>query len=127
MILVFLQNAYRKNGNGYRNREHWLGRMWLSHTGSRLKEMLPDGSQVYIENANPRVGKETNSMFPPDLKHMQKVIDEVNPDVILGCGKIAQKGLSEMGVEYISAPHPAWRALSRKETERICKEIQLIV
>jgi len=127
MILVFLQNAYRKNGNGYRNREHWLRRMWLSHTGSRLKEMLPDESQVYVANANPRVGKETGAVFPPDLEHMQKIIDEINPELILGCGKVAQKGLSEIGVEYVSAPHPAWRALSKKETERICKKIKLTV
>jgi len=101
--------------------------MWLSHTGSRLKEMLPDGSQVYVANANPKIGKETGAIFPPDLEHMQKVIDEINPELILGCGKIAQRGLSEMGIEYISAPHPAWRALSKKETGRICKRIKLAV
>jgi len=127
MILIFLQNAYRKNGNKYRSREHWLKRMWNSHTGRRLKEMLPSESQIYVANASPKIGKDANTIFYPDLEYMKRIINKVNPSIIVGCGKIAQKGLNELGVEYISAPHPAWRALSKKETKRICEEIRSIV
>jgi len=119
MVLVFLQNAYRKDGFAYKSREQWLKGMWASRTGCRLKEMLPKGIDVYVENASPMIGTNVNSLYYADLVHMQKVIDDVKPKLIVGCGKIAQEGLANLGVVYIAAPHPAWRALSKIETKRI--------
>lgn len=125
MLLVILQNAYRETGK-YKDRDEWMERMWCSHTGRRLKEMLPD-IEVYVENANPKLGRESNSIFPPDISHLKNVIKVTKPKVILACGKVAQEGLDELGVDYIPAPHPAWRQLSKKDTSRIRKKIASIV
>jgi hypothetical protein len=44
-----------------------------------------------------------------DVKHMQEVIDEVKPDVIIAFGKVAGRGLEEVqtAARRIYGPHPA--------------------
>lgn len=112
MVLVFLQNAYRKNGRRFHSREFYLKRLWLSHTGRRLSQMMPDGVEPYVENASPRIGLVASDAFRADTEHMGRIIAALKPDCILACGRIAQAGLDELGVAYIPAPHPAWRGLS---------------
>ncbi len=122
MLLVVLQNAYR-NGGVYISREEWLERLWVSHTGRRLREMLPDGCEPYVINASPQIGTHSGAVYPPDLAHIQAAIDRVRPDTILACGKLAQAGLDQLGVSYIAAPHPAWRRLSKARTAAIREKL----
>jgi len=115
VLLVVLQNAYRKSGAPYRNRRQWLKCLWLSHTGKRLRRMLPADIEPYVINANPQIGKHAGAVFPPDLEHLRQTIERVNPSVILACGRMAQTGLDALGVTYVAAPHPAWRQLTELE------------
>jgi 2-methylisocitrate lyase-like PEP mutase family enzyme len=88
--------------------------------------MLPDGVEVYVENASPRIGRKPNAVFPPDLEHIESVLEQVQPSVILACGRLAQTGLDKLGVNYVPAPHPAYRALSHEMTAEIRKKLEAV-
>ena len=95
----------------------WLHALWQSHTGKRLREMLPDDCTPTIINAS----LEADVVFPPSLASLQEALAGTQPDVVvLACGKTARQGLDEIGVtDYVSAPHPAWRALTKESTAEI--------
>lgn len=122
MILVVLQNEYR-DGGAKVPRDEWLPRLWESHTGRRLKEMLPDNGQFFVTNATLEVGDNADSMLPADTIHLSMVIEHIEPSIILACGQVAQRGLDELGVDYVAAPHPAWRRLSKDMTASIKEEL----
>jgi hypothetical protein len=122
MILIFLQNAYIPNGiDPYRitNRRVWERLLWRSVTGRRLKEMIPDGAEVYITESTTQVGTHPNDKFPPEPVFMLKEIVSHKPSVVLACGKVAQSGLDQIPYPYIAAPHPASRTLSKADTKAI--------
>jgi len=123
VLLVFLQCAWRPGG-AFKSRDYWLTALWKSHTGKRLKEMLPDNIPVWVDNATPEVGDNPDAVFPPDPVHMAKVIDTVQPRVILACGEVAQKGLDLLEVPYIPSPHPAYRALPKTRTAEIKSRVE---
>lgn len=122
-ILFFLQNAYRSERYQFRNVEEWYVDLMRSHSGRRLAQMIPEGVDVAVVNASPIIGDNAKSCYPPDPKHVRRMIRKHKPDIICACGKIAQRGLSEMGIEYVPVPHPAWRALSKEHVARIRQQL----
>jgi hypothetical protein len=122
-----LQNAYYPDGiepDRIKDRRTWLRLLWRSHTGKRLKEMLPDEIETFITEASPMIGTKPSDAFEADLGFMRSEIQEhSNAKIILACGKIAQAGLDKLGVTYISAPHPAWRLLSKRMTAEIKEKL----
>lgn len=123
MLLVFLQCAWRPGGT-FKTREQWLAALWESYSGKRLKEMIPTGITVWIDNSTPKVGDNPDAVFPPDLDYMEGIIKTVKPIAILACGEVAQKGLKDLGIAHIKAPHPAYRALSKEKTASIRAEVE---
>lgn len=119
MILFILQNAYRSEKHQFSNKEEWSRELKRSHSGKRLSEMIPENTKYVVINASPRIGDNADSLYGANLEHIKKHIDEIKPGVIVACGNIAQKGCEALGIRYIKAPHPAWRALSKKKTEEI--------
>lgn len=85
--------------------------------------MLPE-VDVYVINSTPEVGKHVNSILKPDLGHIKENIYVRKPRVILACGKVAESALEELEYDYISAPHPAWRQLSKARTAEIKKILE---
>ncbi len=81
--------------------------------------MLPENEEHYIINSTTEIGNKPEATFPPDPEHIKQVISEIKPDKILACGKVAQKGMELVGIDYIPAPHPAWRQLTRVHTATI--------
>ncbi len=124
LILFFLQNAYRSEKYNFRNEKEWHRDLLRSHTGRRLSEMIPDGADVRVVNANPNIGNNADSCYNPDLRHMEKMIKKYSPDIICACGRMAQQGCSDLGIEFIAAPHPAWRALSKEITMNIKRMLE---
>jgi hypothetical protein len=123
-LLVVLQCAYGTTARRRRQlqkRRLWLAGLWNSHTGRRLRQMLPEisGVEITVINASPQIGRESRAAFPPDGEYIQRQIARYNPDYILGCGHVAQRGLAELGIEYIPVPHPAWRGLTQAQTDAI--------
>lgn len=118
-LLVVLQNAWRGNGKEY-TPEEWLPKLWASHTGKRLRKMIPEGNYVVaVTNASPKVGMTAAAAFPPDLIHLRAIITEFQPRVILGCGRLAQHGLECLDVTHVQAPHPAWRRLTNERVAEV--------
>jgi len=122
-ILVFLQNAWGCE-DGYIptfNRESFC----KSHTGKRLKEMLPDDATIIIRNASPLVGIESDSCYQPDLSYVRRCIKEIKPDLILACGINARYAVEKLGIKnVVFAPHPAYRKLSKQMTNKIKSVIE---
>jgi len=125
MILFILQNAYQSNKHQFKNDDEWSRELANSHTGRRLKEMIPDDIEYKVINSSALIGDCPASCYDADLEHIQKLIDEVKPSVICACGKIAQRGCEKLGLEFIPAPHPAWRQLSKKCSNSIKERIKL--
>lgn len=123
MILFILQNAYQSNKHQFTNEDEWSRELANSHTGRRLKEMIPEGSEYKVINSSGMIGDCADSCYHADLEHIQKLIDEINPNVICACGKIAQAGCESLGLNFIPAPHPAWRRLSKQCSKNIRNEI----
>jgi hypothetical protein len=127
MIFLFvLQNGYHSEKYHYRNNEEWHDDLHRSFTGKRLCEMMPDNAKLFVIEASTNIGNCADSCFPADIEHIQRKIAQYKPDVICGCGKIAQSGLEQLGVPYISLPHPAWRHLSKDISASIKRKLELI-
>jgi len=121
-ILVILQCAYgttERRRQQLQQKELWLQGLWNSHTGRRLKRMLPETDNIEIINSTPEIGNESSACFLPDLDYIQTQIASYSPDKILACGKVAQAALAQLSISYIAAPHPAWRQLSNAQVDSI--------
>lgn len=123
-ILFVLQNSYHSEKYNYRNLEEWYEDLGRSYSGKRLKEMIPNNCDIAVINSTLEIGDDASSYFQADLVYLTKKINEIMPDYICACGKVAQEGLRKLGKEFISAPHPAWRALSKKTTADIQAQLQ---
>jgi len=123
MILFILQNAYKSEKHQFTNKKEWSRELLRSHSGRRLQEMIPAGAEFKVINASDNIGTHSSSSFKADLNHMTKLINKIKPDIICACGKIAQDGCRELGFDFVSAPHPAWRQLSKKITRDIRRKL----
>ena len=127
MVLVILQCAYYLDGKP-RSRAAWLRGLERSHTGKRLKEMLPDGIDYYVINASQEIGSSSDALFPPDIKYISQTIEHISPTIILACGRVAQAAVDEieLSVPIIKTYHPAFRGLSKGITKSINECIQAV-
>jgi hypothetical protein len=118
-ILFVLQNAYRSDKYNFKNDEEWSRDLFRSHTGRRLKEMIPDGVEYFVINSSPEIGDHPASCYKGDPEYVKEKISFYRPAIIVGCGKIAHQALNEAGVVFLPVPHPAFRCLSKKTTSNI--------
>lgn len=123
MILFILQNAYRSDKYNFRNREEWHRDLMRSQTGRRLKEMIPDNIEFRVINASNKIGDHPDSCYKPNTKYISRWVRKINPKIICACGKVAQQGCRTLGLEFVEAPHPAWRALSKEITGQIKQKL----
>jgi len=119
IILYILQNAYKSQRYQFKNDEEWHRELLASYSGKRLSEMIPENVDFRVVNASPEIGDSADSVFSPDKKHLKNMIKKHSPDIVCACGKIAQKGCYDLGIEFVPLPHPAWRQLSKDITNRI--------
>jgi hypothetical protein len=124
-ILFVLQNAYRSEKHQFETHAEWYRELNFSQTGKRLQEMVPDGAVWLVINASPLIGTSASSCYPANTTYILEKIEELKPDCICACGKIAQAGLNTLGIKFYAAPHPAWRALSKKITKQIKEDLSL--
>lgn len=126
-VLFVLQNAYRSEKYNFTNDEEWHGALQRSHTGRRLSAMIPDGAQAFVINSSPTIGECPDSCYPADSDYIEDKIQHIEPDIICACGRIAQGGLTEVGVKFVALPHPAWRQLSNSMVHAIKKNLELLL
>lgn len=124
-VLCVLQNAWCDPKRPiWRSEKEWVRRLWLSHTGRRLKRMLPDSVLAVCINSTKKIGTTTRQTFAPDIKHIQAAYWQYRPQLVVGFGRIAQAGLTAAGIAHIAAPHPAWRQLSIAGEQQVRGEIE---
>lgn len=80
-------------------------------TGKRLKIAFgPLIDQIIWEEASREIGGDSATICPPDPIHIQQVIEQLEPTVILAFGKVAQAAVLPLWAgPLIYAPHPAAR------------------
>lgn len=135
-VLFVLQNAWRRGATAgergwsadedTRRRAHWKQALWKSHTGKRLREMIPDGCDFEVINASPFVGDKSWAVFTADPEYVLSQIDGYQPRLVVLCGNVAAQlaaPLARKGITYLRTPHPAYRLLSKVMTAAIREEI----
>lgn len=122
-VLAFLQNTWVRDvprceailaelsvRDRRRVQQAWLFMGCL--TGRRLKAAFGEDGVYDIEwdNASPRLGGVACSVFPPDPDHIRAALEEVQPDVVLVFGKVAEAGVAPLwNGPLLRGPHPAAR------------------
>lgn len=146
-ILVILQNAWRHDaepeqrtwlpeslrarveaaGRSFEevSRRSWLIALWRSHTGCRLRSILPEGHEIVICEASPRVGATSGKTFAMEPDHVIMELHRHGPGLVVLLGREAQRALSLCGeLPVVVGPHPAWRGLTKASAAVIQSEIQ---
>lgn len=116
--MIFLQNAWSPYyAGGIWPRKSWERALWRSPTGRRLSKFIEAfEGDIYVDETTPIVGAKPNSVVPPDFKHMRRVVEENKPDLVVACGKQAQKAVRVIWTGFIlDLPHPAYRQTSNKD------------
>lgn len=119
MILGFLQNAWSPLYAGIEwPRDSWLRALHRSRSGQRIAVMtkVTVGSEWWFDNTTPICGDEPNSVVPPDVEHIRRVVDSVNPSAIVLMGKQALKSVRPIceDIPLLAIPHPAFRLLKNE-------------
>ncbi|MBI4134455.1 MAG: hypothetical protein HY475_03480 [Candidatus Terrybacteria bacterium] len=134
-LLVVLQCPWKRGSLTRWHPSVWRRELRASRTGRRLfREVIPSRYyRVRFVNANPTLAETPDGIFPPNLAHMRRQIVRANPDVILVCGRVAQRALTLIGRDLgvllpagaaiLSMPHPAFRGLRRTTTESVKREL----
>lgn len=109
--VIFLQNAWSPFYAGARwPRSSWLRALARSKSGKKLS-LITDDLNV-CDNLTPIVGPEASSIVPPDPAHIVSVISRRKPRVIIGCGLVAERVLTDLwDGSLMILPHPACRWL----------------
>lgn len=122
-ILAVLQNQWFKDPEAWERsiaRHHTMRRRMIAFalfrgckTGRVLKSVFGEElcHDIVWEEASPKVGGHSASVFPADPVHLNAIIDEVKPNVVLAFGRIASDALQEIvrHSRLIVGPHPAAR------------------
>lgn len=121
MILVFLQNAWAKDKRSAtlmeRNKRIWLYATAKSRSGIRLKTLLGSdcfsNPKITFANTTPKVGIGPSSQFPSDQEHIDKLLIEHKPKLVIACGTQASTALSKLwNGDLLCVPHPAYRVVT---------------
>lgn len=81
-------------------------------TGQVLRQVFGDRcNAITWEEASPAIGGQSSSCFPADLVHLQALLNEVKPDIVLAFGRIASDALVQLvpASKLIIGPHPTAR------------------
>lgn len=128
-LVAFLQNAWSPAYAGRKwPRESWLKALHRSRSGQRIRVMTaecPD-AEIWWDNTTPICGDHPDSVIPPDLGHMRKVIRERRPTIILAMGGQAATALRKLQPDcsVLMLPHPAYRVLTNDLYRRAGELIQ---
>lgn len=76
------------------------------------------------ENTTPIVGRNPNSVIPPDEQYIRSILERRNPTVVIACGKQAETVLSLLwDGALLAVPHPAHRLV----TDALYREARLLL
>lgn len=120
-VLAFLQNMWVRNpaeANAMIQRNPNVRRRLIKYslfagclTGRRLKSALgPWCDKIIWDELSPVIDNNPKTYHPPDVDHIQKVLSEVAPDLIICFSRRGLPKLKPMTeIKIIDCPHPAAR------------------
>lgn len=113
-MIVFLQNAWSPVYAGkVWPRRSWLRALARSRSGARLRVMLDD--LTVCHNAARLTGGAPSSIVQPELAHIEAVIAEHQPAVIVACGRLAEGALRSIWRgPLLCVPHPTHRVVTNE-------------
>jgi hypothetical protein len=152
VILAFLQNQWFRDPEGIeqmfkekperRNRYIQAFLFMGCLTGRRLKDALGEQlcDDIIWEEASPKVGGRSSSLFPADLKHICSALITHRPDIVLAFGKIAVEGVraaikldefenhpEPLTFQLFTGPHPAARTDPMPRLREIADRINFLI
>lgn len=124
-VVVFLQNAWSPFWAGKKwPRKSWLRALEASRSGQRLRNMIDDYD--LCEETTEAVSATSDGVEPPDFEHIKRVLETRKPEIVVACGKQAEKSLMKLWEgKLLAVPHPASRLLTNelyKEARRFIEE-----
>ena len=125
-ILVVLQNAYTKGDleDGY-HPATWRRELLTSRSGRRLERALPP-ARVSYTNSSRVVGDGPESVHEADRAHIRRRLRDVDPDVVLACGKVAETAVTAVwSGAVVVIPHPASRSLTNDLLDQAREHLEL--
>lgn len=121
-VLAVMQNQWFRDPEAIKRilakKPHWRRQLVARFlfagckSGRVLKQVFGDRiNSIVWEEASPQIGGHSSACFPADVEHLQRALDEVQPDVVMAFGKIAEAGLRGMfrADRLLIGPHPAAR------------------
>lgn len=121
-VTVFLQNAWSPDYAGtVWPRASWLRAMWRSRSGNKVAKLLKSfkHGEAWIDNTTPICGDTPSSIVPPDIDHINSVLVDTTPDVVVACGQQAGNLLKDLWKgSLLVIPHPACRVVTNALYER---------
>jgi hypothetical protein len=111
-MIIFLQNAWSPFYAGRVWARHsWINALKRSRSGQRLAILTDDYGICH--NTTPQVGATPSSKLPPDREHIQSVLEDEMPRIIVACGKQAEEYFTNnWNGDLLCVPHPACRVLT---------------
>lgn len=111
-VCCFLQNAWSPLYAGrVWPRESWLRALRDSRSGKRLRLLV--SNPAWCHNTTPVVGARPSSRPPADHEHIQRILEDYQPRVVIACGGQAEDALRELwDSTLLVVPHPAYRVLT---------------
>lgn len=116
-VLVMLQNAWSPLYAGRLwPRESWLASLADSRSGQRLTHLtaaFERQADIWYDNTTPRVVRHARERAKPDRLHVENLLQQHRPQVVVACGDQAGKLLTAMWQGHlVRVPHPAHRLLT---------------
>lgn|GEM_PF-3308090 len=111
-VALFLQNAWSPVYAGGRwPRSSWIVALKRSRSGQRLRHLV--GDPECCHNTTPIVGATPRSVVSPDEGHVQGVLEDREPTIVVACGLQAERVLTRLWDGHlVCVPHPAARVLT---------------
>jgi acyl-CoA synthetase (NDP forming) len=140
-VLVILQNAWRREATPgdtqfvpglapEHSQQVWEQALWRSHTGKRLREMLPEGCEIVVGNATPHIGTTSREKKEIIVEYVMDQVEHSSPALVVLLGSEAAKAhdlIRGTGFPVITGPHPAWRCLSHTRAYEVREAISYVL
>lgn len=136
MIVGFLQNAWFRPGT----KQVIIDRFWSDHkfrraliarsaSGKRLTRTFDKlFAEIYWQDATREIGYKSSAKLPADDCHIQQVLNEQCPSLVLAFGELAGAALTRIWPgPLICLPHPAARGLKDELYREAIKLINMEV
>lgn len=119
------------SGAGYREAPRSFRINPQNHSGKRLYRIIGQDADLHVTNACRELCASANHHGTPDAAWLKENLEILMPfDILLVCGKIAQKTYRDTGFVFenmIEMPHPAARMWTLAMIESTAEKVRALV